>query len=464
MTDHSVVLGAGIAGLLAAAALADAGHNVTVIERDRLPDNTSHRRGIPQGPHLHSLLSRGWHTIEELVPGLIEDVIAAGGQALDDARLGARMHIQNGPYAFNRTDPVADPAALATYLVTRSLLECALRRRVAAQPNVTIKDDHDVGELVAGRPDRITGVTVHDRQTGAMATLDADLVVDATGRATRTPLLLERLGYDRPPQRSFTVHGVYYSQQIAIPDQDTFPERLVLVIPPDGEGRGGLMAGEHGTWTLTIAAHADEHPTPPTTFTEMLSLAEEFAPAHLHPALHRAVPLSDVVVYRYPGGTWHRYDRCGRHPGGLVVIGDALCCLDPIQGQGVTMAARHALELRTHLRNHGVVDPQGFHQSLAHMIAPVWATNQPPAHRADRGVKDRARRRALQWGRRKVLEAAGDIVVTERLVRIVNMVDPPQRLLEPRFLVRVAAYHLRKTLALSVASRIQVAPAVRHLG
>lgn len=449
MTDHSVVLGAGIAGLLAAAALADTRHDVTVVERDRLPDNPSQRRGIPQGPHLHSLLSRGWHTIEALVPGLTGDVIAAGGHVLDDARLGARMHIQNGKYAFNRTDPVADPAALATYLVTRPLLEWALRRRVAALPNVVIKDGHDIGELVADRPDRITGVTIIDRRTGAVQTLDADLVVDATGRATRAPLLLGMLGYDRPPQRSFAVRGVYYSQQIAIPDQDAFPERLVLVVPPGSAGRGGLAAGEHGTWTLTIAAHADAHPAPPATLADMLTLAEKFVPSHILPALCQAVPLSDVAVYRYPGGIWHRYDRCTRYPDGLLAIGDALCCLDPIHGQGITMAARHAQALRAHLRERRSVEPQRFYQSLTQMIAPVWATNQPPGHSSDRGVKDKVRRHAVRWTLRKTLESADDIVVTERLVRIVNMIDPPQRLLEPRVLARVAAFHLRKALPLA---------------
>jgi 2-polyprenyl-6-methoxyphenol hydroxylase-like FAD-dependent oxidoreductase len=71
MTEHSVVLGAGIAGLLAAATLVDAGHRVSIIERNRLPDSLSQRRGVPQGAHLHSLRSRGWHTLEQLVPARI---------------------------------------------------------------------------------------------------------------------------------------------------------------------------------------------------------------------------------------------------------------------------------------------------------------------------------------------------------------------------------------------------------
>jgi 2-polyprenyl-6-methoxyphenol hydroxylase-like FAD-dependent oxidoreductase len=377
-------------------------------------------------------------------------VITAGAHVLDDARLGARMHIQNGPYGFNRTDPVADPAALANYLVTRPQLEYSLRRRVTGLPNVTVVDGHDVGELVAGRPDRITGVTITDRHTGATGTLDAGLVVDATGRATRTPLLLEQLGYPRPPQREFTVRGVYYSQHLTIDDQDSFPERLVLVIPPGGAGRGGLIAGERGTWTLTIATHDNDHQPPPDSLSDMLTRAETFLPAHITPALRHAQALTDVAVYRYPGGTWHRYDQSDRLPVGLLVVGDALCCLDPIHGQGITMAARHALALRERRRDHGSVDPQRFYQALADIIAPVWATNRPPDPHRHRSATDRARHRMLTWTQRRVLEAAADdIVVTECLVRIVNMIDPPQRLLQRRVVARVAAHHARRALPFS---------------
>jgi 2-polyprenyl-6-methoxyphenol hydroxylase-like FAD-dependent oxidoreductase len=243
---------------------------------------------------------------------------------------------------------------------------------------------------------------------------------------------------------------VYYSQQITIPDQDSFPERLILVLPASGTGRGGLVAGENDTWTLTVATQANEHPTPPKTLTEMLTLAEEFVPAHVRPVLRQAQPLTDVAVYRYPGCTWHRYDRCERLPEGLLVIGDALCRLNPIFGQGITMAARQAHLLRTHLREQPSPDPPLLHQSLATLIAPVWATNRPPGQsRSRRSLKDTARQRAVEWTRRKVLEAAAtDIVVTERLVRVGHMIDPPQRLLEPCLLGRVAAHHLRRAINL----------------
>jgi 2-polyprenyl-6-methoxyphenol hydroxylase-like FAD-dependent oxidoreductase len=427
-------------GLLAAAVLAEKFSAVTVIERDRLPDSPIDRRGIPQGRHLHSLLSRGSLTIEELVPGFLADLAAAGAWVLDDANM-SRIHMQTGRYAFNRTDTVADPAALTTYLASRPFIEFHLRRRVTRLGNVTILDGRDVSDLVAAQPDCITGVAVSDRESGATETIDTDLVVDATGRGARAAALLEELGYERPPQRTFTVNGVYCSQTIAIPDQNSFPERLVLVLPDGDTGRGGLVAGESNKWTLTIAARGSRKSTSPKTFADMLDVAADFVPAHIQPALDRARPLTDVSTHRYPGGVWHRYDQLTRYPRGLVVLGDALCCLDPINGQGITMAALHARALRTHLRK-GAADPQQFYRSLTPVIAPVWAANIPASQTGASGLRKSVERQAIRWSSRKFLEAAEhDIVVTERLMRIANLIDPPRRLVEPRMVARVLAHH-----------------------
>ena len=450
MHNHVIVLGAGIAGLLTAAAMAGESAAITIVERDVLPDKPIDRRGTPRAPHLHSVLSRGWLTIEDLLPGFLTELKAAGSIVLDDPHLGARIHVQNGPYTLNRTDPIADPVALAMHLATRALVEHQLRRRVARLPNVTIADGHDVVDLVAGQPNRITGVTISDRATGETRSLGADLVVDATGRGSRTPLLLEQLGLGRPPQQSFSVHGVYYSQRLAIPEDTTFAERLVLVVPPTGAGRGGLTTGENGTWTLTVATHAGNTHAAPTTFTEMLAEAQRFLPPHVYKALQSARPLSDVLVHRYTGGTWHRYDRYPTHPRGLVVVGDAGCCLDPIHGQGITLAALHAHALREHVRSLCDVDPHRFHETLATLTAPVWASNQPPGQRPARSLQ----RRVIRWARLKILDAAQDIVVTERLMRVVNLIDPPQRLLHPSMVVRVCAHHLRRS---STPTRLQEA-------
>jgi 2-polyprenyl-6-methoxyphenol hydroxylase-like FAD-dependent oxidoreductase len=447
LNDHAVVLGAGIAGLVAATVLAEHYASVTVVERDRLPENPVDRRGVPQGRHLHSLLSRGSQIMEELHPGFLAELVEAGALVLDDPDM-RRIYSRIGPYTFNRTDPAADPEALITYLTSRPFLEFHLRRRVQALSNVAFLDGHDVGELVSAQPQRITGVTVSSRDsTSSSDTLCADLIIDATGRATRTPLLLDRLGFSHPTERTFTANGIYYSQQIEIPEQDSFLERLILVLPEGKDQRGGIMACEDNTWTLTIAGRAGHLVHTPVDLADMLTLAQDFIPPHIRPALHGARPLTEVQTYRYPGGTWRRYDRLAHHPDGLLVLGDALCSLDPINGQGMTMATLHATTLRDELCRTNQVDPPAFYTAIAAITTPVWASNAQQPSGRDHTSSSPLSGRAIAWTRRKVLEAAEDNMnVTERLMRVANFIDPPQRLLAPSFLARVAAHHVRRRL------------------
>lgn len=385
--------------------------------------------------------------MEELHPGFLAELVEAGALVLDDPDM-RRIYSRIGPYTFNRTDSAADPAALVTYLASRPFLEFHLRRRVEALPNVEFLDGHDVGELVSAQPRRITGVTVSARDSASSETLSADLIIDATGRATRTPLLLKRLRFPRPAEHTFTADGIYHSQQIEIPDQDSFLERLILVLPEGKAQRGGIMACENSTWTLTIAGRAGDLTHTPTDFADMLALAQDFIPPHIRPALHGAQALTEVQTYRYPGGTWRRYDRLARHPEGLLVLGDALCSLGPINGQGMTMATLHGTALRAELHRTDRVDPQAFYAAVAAITKPVWASNAQQSSGGDNTSSSPFSRRAVAWTRRKILESAADnMIVTERLMRVANFIDPPQRLIAPGFLARVAAHHLKRAVA-----------------
>lgn len=125
------MLGAGIAGLACAAVLAELYDDVTIIERDRLPREPLHRRGIPQGRHLHSLLSRGSQVLEQLVPGLLGELVAAGANVVDDGEL-SRIYTRLGHHEVNRSGKFAGPRALIQYLPSRPLLEFHIRQRVSA--------------------------------------------------------------------------------------------------------------------------------------------------------------------------------------------------------------------------------------------------------------------------------------------------------------------------------------------
>src|SRR5919108_223941 len=196
--ERAVVIGASMGGLLAARVLAQSHRGVVVIDRDSLPAAGAHRKGVPQGRHAHGLLARGREALDELLPGLSDELVEQGA---------LRGDIQSGVRWCNDGHLLAQaPSPLQGLLVSRPLLEGYVRRRVAALPNVEVIDGWTVSGLATSsgpdrgdRGTRVTGVHGHGPD-GIERTLDADLVVDATGRGSNTPAWLEHLGYQAPDE------------------------------------------------------------------------------------------------------------------------------------------------------------------------------------------------------------------------------------------------------------------------
>ena len=82
MPREAVVIGASVAGLLAARVLARHFDAVTIVEKDACDPAIAARKGVPQGNHIHLLWSGGMQVIEGLFPGIAEDLVAAGGTTL----------------------------------------------------------------------------------------------------------------------------------------------------------------------------------------------------------------------------------------------------------------------------------------------------------------------------------------------------------------------------------------------
>jgi 2-polyprenyl-6-methoxyphenol hydroxylase-like FAD-dependent oxidoreductase len=443
--EHAVVLGAGMAGLLAARVLSEFYDSVSVVERDRLPDYPCDRRGIPQGRHVHNFHSRGLQVLEELFPGLLEDLARAGAVVVDDGDL-SNFYVRTGPYEMRHSGKFADPAALAFHMASRPFLEFRLRRRVKALPNVTFLDGHDVVEPIAAT-NVVTGVRIIRRYNGFLTTLDADLVVDAMGRTARTPAFLESLGYDRPTENRAIAKVGYSSRQLSIPP-GSVAQRLVFFNPGGGTPGGLLLACEHDTWMLAVGQTTDAG-EPPTDFDAMLALIERSLPPAIIEGLRRAEPLGEAVTYRHSAAIWRRYDQLSRFPSGLLVIGDALCSLDPTHGQGMTIAALEALTLRDCLRSGDARLAQRFFCATARYIGSTWAGNQARS-RVTSPTRDRSsmRERLRNWISKAALNAAvHDIVLTERFFRVSNFIDPPSRLQDPALIPRILIGNVRALFA-----------------
>ena len=168
--EHAVVLGASMGGLLAARVLADFYETVTVVERDVLPETSANRRGVPQGRHVHLLLGRGSQVLDELFPGFLDELVAAGAPSFDGDM--SKLYLSNGGHLFPRSGRAKD---VPFFLPSRPLLESHVRRRMRAVANVTVLDGHDVVELTSTPPrDRVTGALVRERPDGSERVLGAD--------------------------------------------------------------------------------------------------------------------------------------------------------------------------------------------------------------------------------------------------------------------------------------------------
>src|SRR5215210_4961110 len=81
--SHAVVIEGSMAGLLAARVLSDRFERVTIVERDRFPEGTENRKGVPQARHAHALLPRGFMIMARLFPGIAGDLVSGGAIASD---------------------------------------------------------------------------------------------------------------------------------------------------------------------------------------------------------------------------------------------------------------------------------------------------------------------------------------------------------------------------------------------
>jgi 2-polyprenyl-6-methoxyphenol hydroxylase-like FAD-dependent oxidoreductase len=430
--DHAVVIGASVAGLLAARALSEAYERVSVLERDALPPLGQGRRAVPQGHHGHALHPRGQETIERLFPGFVDEVTAAGAPRY---RVLEEMRVSPGGHQLARV-----PVGLEAIVASRPFIEGHLRRRVGALPAVRIIERCDALGLAAGAGGRrITGVRMLRRLGGsAEEVLDADLVVAATGRGGRVPAWLESLGYPRPDEERLEIHMMYVSVPLRLPPDALSREKLVLVGASPGRPRGlALFAQEQDRWLLTLSGFGGHHP--PTDHEGMLEFAAGVAPPDVMRAIRGAEPLGAVASHRFPANLRRRYDRLRRFPDGLLVTGDAICSFNPIYGQGMTVAALEAEALRRCLARGEARLTRRFFRSATRIVDHAWkmAVGADLALPEVKGHRPAEVRAINAYLARLQRVATHDGVVAEAFMRTIGMLEPPHHVLRPAIALRV---------------------------
>jgi 2-polyprenyl-6-methoxyphenol hydroxylase-like FAD-dependent oxidoreductase len=429
MTSATVV-GASVAGLLTARVLADLVDEVSVLERERLDDAAVPRGHVPQGRHLHLLLSAGLDLLEEWFPGLADELEARGAVRVDGTRAWV---YQSGGY---RAQGDWGRPVLS---LTRPLLEQVVRNRVASLPTVTLETG-----VVVDRVDvtdgAVHGVVVHGIRRRA------DLVVDCSGRSSRIAHQLETSGVLDPPVSRVPIDCAYTSGFLPRSDDDLDGSFLVVgTSPPESFRVGAVLPVEGERWMVTLAGvHGD---VPGTSDDDLLAFADSLRSPAVAQVVERAGPLESVASYRFASSQRRHYEKVPRLLRGFVTLGDASCSFNPIYGQGMACAALQAQALGATVREVGVAAPdlpRRFHRRAARIIDAPWAiaVGADFLHPETVGPKAAVTDLANRYTQRLVRAAHTSLPLARSFNRVVNLADPPTALVRPSVAARVLAASL----------------------
>lgn len=433
--SRAIVVGGSMAGLLTARVLTDAFETVTIVEKDPLPDEPTVRSGVPQAHHGHAMQEAGRATLERLFPGYTDELKAAGAVEID--LLSDFKQYDNGGFMAEGSNPIP------WYCASRPLFEQVTRRRVRNLDGVTLRDRCQFSEFLLDEHDTaVEGVAIRN-ENAEQEQLSAELVVDATGRTSRTPEWLAAHGYSKPPVDEVEIDLAYSSVALSRPSGD---RRGYIVVPSPPRKRGlGMFPIEDEQWLLTLAGVHGDHP--PTNREELAEFAAGFPVPIFERLIDEREFLSGVSHYPFPASRRRRYWELDRFPEGLVVIGDAITSFNPVYGQGMSVAALEALHLHRALAEGQKSDlALRFFDSIETVVDDAWSIAVGGDFRFSEttGPKPPGTELMNRYFARLTRKAHTDEKLAEVVARVQLMERRPLELLRPRVAWRVLKPTLRR--------------------
>lgn len=436
--QHAIVIGASMGGLLAARALADFYQEVTLLEQDTFPAPGLSRKGVPQDRHAHALLSKGREFLEHFFPGITQELEAETAVVGDIIEL-SRWFAEGGYLQKKQS-------GISAVLVSRPLLEAQVRQRLLSLPNVKVMENCNVLGLVATDDHTtVTGVRVKQRgEDNTEKFLNADLVVDASGRRSLSPAWLETLGYERPQEEQVKIDLSYTTRVYRRRPEDLQGNKVAISSASSPSWRSGvIIALEQERWIVSIGGYiGDRAPTDEQGF---LEFAKSLPAQDIYEVIKDAEPLSEPTLYKFPSSQRRHYEKLKRFPQGYLVFADAICSFNPVYGQGMTVAAVEAVTLQDCLSK-GTQDlARRFFQAASQVVDIPWSM----AVDADLRIPQVQGKRTLikdliNWYISKLEVAAQqDATLTVTFSKVAHLMTSPATLFHPSTIVKVLLGNLR---------------------
>ena len=432
--ERAVVLGGGMAGLLAARVLSDAYNQVIVVDRDELTGTATARNGVPHGRHAHCLVARGQQILEELLPGTT--------QAMSDAGVTLGDFNAQIQWYFNGRKLAASDSGLICVSSGRPILEQHIRTRVQAIPGITFREGHDIAGLDT-TPDntQVTGARIQRREQGSdPEVIAADLVIDITGRGSRMPAWLTELGYPAPPEDRIKVDLAYTTRHYRLKNGNPFTTDIAINqagTPACPRGVFCYLLPDGKTVELSLTGVLGDHPpTDPDGFDQYV----QSLPLPIHyQFIQDWEPIDDPVRFKFPASTWRHYETLTRFPRGLLVMGDAVCSFNPVYAQGMTVAGMEALTLQQHLQAPGPLNALAFFTDIASQIAGPWQFSAIAdlGYPGVEGERTDQIKLVNQYIPAVLAAATTDPVVCDAFLRVAGLVADPMSLMQPDIAKRV---------------------------
>jgi 2-polyprenyl-6-methoxyphenol hydroxylase-like FAD-dependent oxidoreductase len=435
--QRAIVIGAGIAGLATARALADSFAQVVVLERDKLVQDAAPRVGVPQGKQPHALLVGGLRALTEQFPRFVDQLVKSGAVAYDYTK----ARIEMGGF-----DPLPQrDLGIPIYSASRPLIEHVIRQELEQISNIALQAQSRVEALTLSESGAINGVD-YSAPGESVRSVSADLVVDASGRGVPTLKLLDSIGCGRPDTSSIGIN-IDYSTAIFAKPNDAPSDWLLLATLPNApkERHGGLiMPIEGDQWIVTMSARHPQSP-PPATDAEFLAHAEGLRTKTLFNAIQNAERITPIVRHRFTGSVRVHWERVTALPRGLLPLGDAACHFNPLFGQGMSAAAQQALVLKRLLvsaADHS--DPLGWLQSdyfkeVAQVLDAPWSVAiSDLIYPETTGTRPETFERSMQFAAGLLRLAVQDPAIHKLMTEVQQLLKPPSVYNDPELHRRIA--------------------------